>query len=97
MVFMKNPFKTSSRTSLPRQSENMKKEIHVLYDDPIIIRPDTNPTEESPAPADNSASPMVFLIVGSIVVLLCLWWLAPDWLAATLKNLIRQIFHSAGP
>ena len=93
---MKNPFTPSSRTTLPRQSENMKKEIHVLYDDPIVIQPETNPTEESPAPSDNKAGPLAFLIVGSLVVLLCVWWLAPDWLTATLKNLVQQIFHSAG-
>ena len=93
---MKNPFKTSSRTSLPRQSENMKKEIRVLYDDPIVFGHVPEPAEEQPVTSDTSASPMVFLIIGSLLVLLCLWWLAPDWLAATLKNLIRQIFHSAG-
>ena len=93
---MKNPFKISSRTSRPRQSENMKKEIRVLYDDPIVFGHVPEPTEEPPAISGNTAGPPVLLIVGSVVVLLSLWWLAPDWLAATLKNLIRQIFHSAG-
>jgi hypothetical protein len=93
---MKNPFKISSRTSRPRQSENMKKEIRVLYDDPIVFGHAPEPTEEPPAISGNTAGPPVLLIVGSVLVLLSLWWLAPDWLAAVLKNLIRQIFHSAG-
>jgi hypothetical protein len=93
---MKNPFTPSSRTSLPRQSENMKKEIHVLYDDPIVIQPDTNPAEDSPSPSDSNAGPLVFLIVGSLVALVLLWRLAPEWLPTTVKNLVQQIFHSAG-
>lgn len=81
---------------MPRQSENMKKEIHVFYDDPIVIQPDTRPVDESTEPTDNSANPLGFLIAGSIAVGLCLWWLAPAWIGTIWKNLITQIFHFAG-
>ena len=102
---MGNPFKTftrrwsdkrdaKGRDSLPRKSEN--KEIHVLYDDPILISREPEPIEESPEPADDNAGPRIFLIGGSILALLCFWWLAPEWLATTWKNLIQQIFHFAG-
>ena len=94
---MKNPFKTSSRTSLPRQSANMKKEIRVLYDDPIVFGHAPEPAEEPPATSENGGDPLVCLIAGSVLVLLCLGWLAPDWLGNIWNNLITQIFHSAGP
>jgi len=74
----------------------MKKEIHVLYDDPIVFGHAPEPAEEPPATSGNNAGTLIFLIGGSIVALLCLWWLAPEWLAATWKNLIKQIFHLAG-
>jgi hypothetical protein len=74
----------------------MKKEIRVLYDDPIVIQPDTRPADESTEPAGTSANPLGFLIAGSIAVVLCLWWLAPDWLSAIWKNLINQMFHGPG-
>ena len=77
---MENPFKNLSRTSLPRQSEKMKKEIRVLYDDPIIISHEPPPADELPAQPENNASSLTFLIGGSIVALCCLWWLAPEWL-----------------
>jgi hypothetical protein len=104
---MGNPFKTSNRRrpdkphtkdrdSLPRESENMKREIHVLYDDPILISHESEPVQESPEPADDNTGPRIFLIGGSILALLCLWWLAPEWLATTWNNLIQQIFHFAG-
>jgi hypothetical protein len=91
---MENPFKTSGRTSLPRQSENMRKKIHALYDDPIVIQPDTRPADESTEPADAGTNSLGFLLVGSIILVLCAWWLAPDWIGNIWKNLITQIFHS---
>jgi hypothetical protein len=104
---MGNPFKTfnrlwsdkrdaKDRDTLPRMSANMKKEIRVLYDDPILISHEPEPVQESPKPADDNPGPLIFLIGGSILALLCLWWLAPEWLAITWKNLIHQIFHFAG-
>lgn len=81
---------------MPRQSENMKKEIHVLYDDPIIFGKVPEPAEEPPMPPANSAGTTALFFGALIVVLLCLWWLAPDWLVATGKNLVSQIFHFVG-
>lgn len=51
---MKNPFETSSRESMPRQSENTKKEIRVLYDDPIVFGNVPEPADESPPPEPRS-------------------------------------------
>ena len=87
---MGNHFNTSDRTG------KKSKELRVLYDDPIIIPHDPEPSERTPLPADNSDWTGLVLIGGSIVVLLCLWWLAPDWMDTVWKNLIRQIFHFAG-
>jgi hypothetical protein len=93
---MKNPFQNSSRDSMPRQSENMKKEIHVLYDDPIIFGKVPDPREESAPPPSISPGTPILLIGGLLVGLLCLWWFAPEWLAAAWKNLIAQIIHFVG-
>ena len=104
---MRNPFKTftrrwsdkpdaKGRDSLSRQSENMKKEIHVLYDDPILISREPEPIEESPEPADDNGGPAPLLIGGSILALLCLWWLAPAWIGTTIGNLVRQTLHLVG-
>lgn len=81
---------------MPRQSENRKREIRVLYDDPIVFGHAQEPVEEPPTPSGNSAGPAVFLIAGSILALLSLWWLAPDWLSTILKNFTKQILRSAG-
>lgn len=74
----------------------MKKKIHVLYDDPIVFGHVSEPEQQPPATSDGNAGPLVLLIGGSIVALLCLWWLAPEWLAAAWKNLINQMFRLAG-
>jgi hypothetical protein len=93
---MKNPFKNSSREAMPRQSENTKKEIRVLYDDPIIFGKVPEPAEEPSIPPANSASTPALFVGALLVALLCAWWLAPEWMAATWKNLITQIFHLVG-
>jgi len=93
VIFMKNPFKHSSRDAMPRESENSKKEIRVFYEDPVVFGKMPEPAEEIPPPAENSLTPMFALIGGFLVALLCLWWFAPEWLAATWKNLVTQVFH----
>lgn len=96
--YMGNLFKVSTkdRNSTPRRPDKSAKELRVLYDNPIIIPQDPEPSDESPLPADNNAGPGFILIGGSVLALLCLWWLAPQWLDATWKNLIRQILHFVG-
>jgi hypothetical protein len=102
---MGNPFKTynrrwsdkpdaKDRDSLPRKTEN--KEVHVLYEDPILINREPEPVEEPPEPADNNGGPAAVLIGGSILALLCLWLLAPEWLGATIGNFIKQTLHLVG-
>jgi hypothetical protein len=93
---MENPFKTSARTSTARRPDKNSKEFRALYDDPIIIPHDAEPSEQTPLPADDNSWPGILLIGGVIVVLLCLWWLAPEWLGTTVKNIIRQVLHLAG-
>lgn len=95
---MGNVFKTyaKERNSTPRRTDKSAKELRVLYDNPIIIPQDPEPSDDSPLPADNNTGPGFILIGGSILALLCLWWLAPQWLDATWKSLIRQIIHFVG-
>ena len=103
---MKNPFKnsrhgsgksdTKDREANAHQPENAKKEIRVLYEDPIMFGQVPESVEESPTPPDNSSGTPVFLIGGSMVALLCLWWLAPEWLGGVWKNFLNQILHLAG-
>jgi hypothetical protein len=93
---MKNPFKHSSRDAMPRESENTKKEIRVFYEDPVVFGKVPEPAEETPTPPANSAGTPMVLIGGLLVALLCLWWFAPEWLAATWKHLVTQIFHFVG-
>lgn len=85
-------FKASDQTSISRRPD--KRAVQVLDDDPIIIPHDAEPSVETPLPAENNPLPVFVLVVGSIVVLLCLF--APEWLDATWRNLLRQIFHFAG-
>jgi len=87
---MGNRFNTSD------QPNKKSKALRVLYDDPIIIPHDPQPADETPPPAANGDWTGLVLIGGSIVVLLCLWWLAPEWMETVWKNLIQRIFHFAG-
>lgn len=104
-----NPFKASARNSRQwsdrpdskdrdsiSRPADAKNETHVRYVEPIVISPDPERIDESSDSPDGPSGGLVFLIGGSIVVLLCLWWLAPEWLTATLKNIVQKIFHSAG-
>ncbi len=92
---MKNPFKNSSRDAITRQSENPKKEIRVLYKDPIFFGEVPKPAEESTKPADDNNALVRILIGGSLVAMMCLWWFAPDWLLAAWQKLVTQIFQFA--
>lgn len=102
---MKNPFNlrhwsdkpdTRDRDVKTRKPENAKKEIRVLYEDPMVFGQVPEPADESAEPADDNHGRLIFLIGGSLAVLLCLWWFAPEWLAVTWKNLITQIFRFGG-
>jgi len=86
---MGKSYKASARTLNSRRPERARQ---VLYEDPIIIPHDPEPAEDSSGPADNNTGTGFALIVGSLFILLGLWWLAPGWLGATWT----QILHFAG-
>jgi hypothetical protein len=93
---MGNGFKETSRTRIARRPDRSAKELRALYDDPIIIPHDAEASEQTSPPAENNSWPGMVLIGGAIVTLFCLWWLAPDWMIATWKFLIKQVFQFAG-
>ena len=82
--------KTSARTSNSRRPDERAKQV--LYENPIFIPHDPEPAEDSSGPADNNSGTGFVLMVGSLFIVLGLWWLAPQWLGATWK----QILHFVG-
>jgi hypothetical protein len=62
------------------------KAVQEFCDDPLIIPQDADDAEESSPATDNNPWPMFILIGGSIVLLLCVWWFAPNLLI----NLFKQ-------
>jgi len=93
---MAKSYRNTARTSISRRPDKSAKQLQVLNEDPIFIPQDPESADESPLPADSNAGPGFVLIGGTILALLCLWWLAPEWLATTWNNLIHQIRHSVG-
>lgn len=83
---MEKSFKTSA------QLGKNARDIRYLYEDPIIIPHDPEPSDESPPPTDSNALPVFLLVGGSIIALLCAWHLAPD----LLERFIKQIIHPSG-
>jgi hypothetical protein len=80
----------SIRTSGSRRPDKGK-EFRFLYEDPIIIPHNQEPVEKFPLPQDNNDWSGFVLIGGSILVLLGLWWLAPEWLGAIWRQILSLV------
>jgi hypothetical protein len=104
---MKNPFKnsrpgadqsaTQDRDAITQKPENPKKEIRVLYEDPVIFGNVPEPEEVDTSPED--ANPWGGILVKSVLIILALFLLrwaiggllgghAPD--LDYINNLFRQ-------
>jgi len=76
----------------PAESET---NIQVVCPEPIIVPRDAEPAEQTPLPSDDAWGPRLFLVGGTLAVLLFLWWQYPAQTQALWQSFIGQMFRQA--
>jgi hypothetical protein len=81
-------------TTSARQLGQHSQTSRVIFQQQIIIPRDPEP-EPIPLPAYTMGWPLLILVGGSVVALLCVWQFVPEQFGTLCQNLIRQILQFA--